>query len=375
MSTPQADTASSGKTSFAITLSDLADLVGGQVQGDGSTLITGAEILDLAGPGEITLADHSDWLPQLEDSSAAAAIVPSQVPHGQKPAIVVEGGVEEVRAAFAFAVTRFRPQRHTNRLGISGYARISAAAHLQEDVDVHWGATIGEDVRIGRGSTIGCGVHVMVGCEIGAQVILMPGVVLYEGTKIGDRTLVHAGAVLGAYGFGYSLQDGQLVRCAQLGYVNVGPDVEIGANTTIDRGTYGATTIGAGTKIDNSVQIGHNCQIGKHNRICSQVGIAGSCSTGDYVVIAGQVGFKDHVHIGDHAVLGGKSGILNHVPANAYFVGYPATPERDQKLRQAALAKLPEMRKGFRKMQRQIAELHGQMGGQLEQPRPDSRAA
>jgi UDP-3-O-[3-hydroxymyristoyl] glucosamine N-acyltransferase len=375
MSTPQAGTASSRKTSFAITLSALADLIGGQVEGDGSTLITGAEILGAAGPGEITLADHTDRLRQLADSSAAAVIVPVQVPHGQMPAIVVTGGADEVQAAFAYTVTRFRPQRRTNRLGISGDARISAAAHLQEDVDVHPGATIGADVCIGRGSTIGCGAHVMAGCEIGAMVTLMPGVVLYEGTKIGDRTLVHAGAVLGAYGFGYSLHDDQLVRCAQLGYVNIGPDVEIGANTTIDRGTYGATTIGAGTKIDNSVQIGHNCQIGKHNRICSQVGIAGSCSTGDYVVIAGQVGFKDHVHIGDHAVLGGKSGILNHVPAGAYYVGYPATPERDQKLRQAAFTKLPEMRKALRKMQRQIAMLSEQMGAQFEQPRPDERAA
>ncbi len=375
MPTSQADPISCGETRSAISLSTLADLVGGQYRGDGSILITGAEILDVVGPGEITLADNSNRLRQLEESSAAAVIVPAQVPHGRMPAIILAGGSAEVQAAFALIVTQFRPHRGTRRLGISKDARISATAILAEDIDVHPGATIGEEVRVGRGSTIGCGVHVMAGCEIGAEVTLMPGAVLYEETKIGDRTLVHAGAVLGAYGFGYSSKDGRLERCAQLGYVRLGADVEVGANTTIDRGTYGATTIGAGTKIDNGVQIGHNCQIGKHNRICSQVGIAGSCTTGDYVVIAGQVGFKDHIHVGDHAILGGKSGILNHVPASTYFVGYPATPEREQKLKQAALAKLPEMRKEFRQMQRQIAELQRQLDAQLEEPESDGRAA
>ncbi|MEK6249582.1 MAG: hypothetical protein N2C12_15475, partial [Planctomycetales bacterium] len=147
-------------TSSPITLSNLADLIGGRLHGDGSTQITGAEILEVAGAGEITLADHPSRLIHLQDSPAAAVIIPSNVPHGTKSAIVVEGEAEEVQAAFTFVVTQFRPLRMVQRVGISDAAQISPTAQLQEDVDVHPGATIGEDVRIGRGSTIGSGVHV-----------------------------------------------------------------------------------------------------------------------------------------------------------------------------------------------------------------------
>ena len=138
-------------------------------------------------------------------------------------------------------------------------------------------------------------------CRLGDDVTLHPHAVLYDDTVLGNRVIVHANAVIGADGFGYRMQDGRHVKMPQFGCVEIGDDVEIGAGTTIDRGTFQATRIGAGTKIDNLVQIGHNCQIGRHNLFVSQVGIAGSCSTGDYVVLAGQVGVADHVHIGDRA--------------------------------------------------------------------------
>ena len=168
--------------------------------------------------------------------------------------------------------------------------------------------------------------------------------------------------MIGAYGFGYSHVAGRHVLSAQLGYVRIGNDVEIGAGTTIDRGTYGATTIGDGTKIDNLVQIAHNCRIGQHNLICSQVGIAGSTTTGDYVVMGGQAGIRDHVHIGSRAMLGAMAGITNNVPDGTVMLGIPATPEREQKLKLAAVAKLPEMRKEFKAMRRAIAELEKAAG-------------
>jgi UDP-3-O-[3-hydroxymyristoyl] glucosamine N-acyltransferase len=139
--------------------------------------------------------------------------------------------------------------------------------------------------------------------------------------------------------------------------VEIGEDVEVGACTTIDRGTYGATVIGDGTKIDNQVMIAHNCRIGRHNVICSQVGIAGSTTTGDYVVMAGQVGVRDHVHIGEGATLGAKAGVMNDIPAGAAYVGIPATPERQQLLIQAACMKLPELKKQLRALQQAVTRI------------------
>jgi UDP-3-O-[3-hydroxymyristoyl] glucosamine N-acyltransferase len=171
--------------------------------------------------------------------------------------------------------------------------------------------------------------------------------------------------VLGAYGFGYKTVEGRHRLSAQLGNVVLEADVEVGAGATIDRGSYGSTVVREGTKIDNLVMIGHNCRIGRHNLLCSQVGIAGSTTTGDYVVMGGQVGVRDHVHIGDRASLGAKAGVKGDVPAGEYYFGFPATPERDQLALQAALAKLPELRRHVKELQRQLDELQqGRAGGE-----------
>jgi UDP-3-O-[3-hydroxymyristoyl] glucosamine N-acyltransferase len=186
--------------------------------------------------------------------------------------------------------------------------------------------------------------------------------VIYENTIVGPRCVIHAGAVLGAYGFGYCCESGRHQLSAQLGNVILEADVEVGAGTTIDRGTYGPTVIGEGTKIDNLVMIAHNCRIGRHNMLCAQVGIAGSTTTGDYVVMAGQAGVRDHVHVGSRAMLGAKAGVMSDVPDAARVVGIPATPEREQMVKQAVLSKLPEMRRQLKKLQQvvdQIAESNG----------------
>jgi UDP-3-O-[3-hydroxymyristoyl] glucosamine N-acyltransferase len=151
-----------------------------------------------------------------------------------------------------------------------------------------------------------------------------------------------------------------------LGNVVLEADVEIGAGTTVDRGTYGSTVIGEGTKIDNQVMIAHNCRIGRHNMLCAQVGIAGSTTTGDYVVMAGQVGVRDHVHIGEKAVLGAMAGVINDVPDGARIVGIPATPEREQMVKQAALSKLPEMRRQLKQLQTAVERLLREHGETLE---------
>jgi UDP-3-O-[3-hydroxymyristoyl] glucosamine N-acyltransferase len=352
------------------TLGDLATLVGGRLNGPPATTIHGVAILDVAVTGEITLVDHADRAPLLAKSASTAAIVPSDFPPTDKSTITVD----DVHAAFALVVNHFRPHKPRPRGGVSMHAWVSSTARLGKDAEVYPGATIGDEVVVGDGVTIHSGVRILAGCTIGANTTIFPNAVLYENCRLGERVIVHAGAVIGAYGFGYKQVDGSHQLSAQLGYVVLGDDVEIGACATVDRGTYGATTVGDGSKIDNLVQVAHNCRLGKHNLICGQVGIAGSTTTGDYVVMAGQVGVRDHVHIGQRAVLCSMAGISNNVPDGEIMLGQPATPLRRQKLQMAAIAKLPEMRREFRRLQHQLAELQKQMGIEV-QITPDEQAA
>ena len=336
--------------SDAIRLSELADLVGGHFDGLKDPLISAAATLNTATAQDISFALSANHLRGLEETSAGAAVVPLAA--GDCPLPVIK--VSNVREAFSQVVRHFRPQREPRRVGISPAAHISPTAQLGEDVEIHPGAVIGEDVIIGAGCRIHAHVTIGDGCRLGDRVTLYPHVALYEDTRIGSRVIIHANSVIGAFGFGYDTVDGHHHLGAQFGHVEIGDDVELGACTTVDRGSYGPTRIGAGTKIDNHVMIAHNCQIGRHNLICSQVGVAGSSTTGDYVVMAGQVGVPDHIKIGDRAVLGAKAGIMRDVPAGVTMLGIPATPEREQMLKQAAFAKLPEMRKQLKALQRLV---------------------
>ena len=268
------------------TLAELAALVEGQLIGRGDLVIHGAAPLREAQPGQITLLNGSDKNHNLRRLPGRRRHAPrSYTPNGL-PTI----HVDDVHQAFTRIVLYFCPPRVRRGSACIPWRPSAPRRSSAEDVDMHPFATIGDDVVIGRGSTIHSGVHIMAGSQIGADVTIFPNAVLYENTVVGPRCVIHAGAVLGAYGFGYGLVDGRHRLSAQLGNVVLGADVEIGAGTTIDRGTYGPTTIGEGTKIDNLVMVAHNCHIGRHNMLCSQVGIAGSTTTGDYVVMAGPGG-------------------------------------------------------------------------------------
>jgi len=337
---------------MATSLAELGELVQGTVVGEPATEITGAAVLADVRPGQITFIDVAEKLGRLAASAAVAAIVPRGVESGA-PTIQVD----DVHAAFTAVIEHFKPRRKTARLGIHSAACVSPTARLGRDVEVHAGAVIGDAVEIGDGATIHAGACILPGCRIGAEVTIYPTAVLYEDTHVGPRSVIHAGAVIGSHGFGYRLVNGRHQLSAQLGNVEIGADVEIGAGTTIDRGTYGPTIIGEGTKIDNQVMIAHNCRIGKHNLICSQVGIAGSTTTGDYVVMAGQVGVRDHVHVGTGAVLSAMAGITQDVPDGSRMMGIPATPERDQKVKQAAFSKLPEMRRQLKALEKAVNDL------------------
>jgi UDP-3-O-[3-hydroxymyristoyl] glucosamine N-acyltransferase len=332
------------------TLAELAALVGGQVVGDDQLVISGVATLRDVQPGQITLVDQSEKNQRLENCPAAAVVAPRSF----TPTNIAAIQVDDIHSAFTAIMRHFYPPREIRRIGISPLASIAPTAKIGENVDIYPFATIGENVTIGANTTIHSGVHVLPDSKVGENTTIFPNVVLYENTIVGSRCILHANSVFGAYGFGYGFANGRHILSAQLGNVILGDDVEVGAGTTIDRGTYGPTSIGDGTKIDDSVMVAHNCRIGRHNMLCSQVGIAGSTSTGDYVVMAGQVGVRDHVHIGDRAVLGAMAGVTNDVPAGSRMIGIPATPERDQKLKQAAFSKLPEMRRQLKQLQRSM---------------------
>ena len=344
---------------MAITLAELATKVGGTLVGGAPTHpVLGAATLDSATAGDITLVDATDKLHLLAKSRAGGAIVPAGTGPLDRPSIEVA----DVHAAFATAITSFRPPRRAARIGVSPHAAVDPTARLADDVDVHPFATIGADVEIAAGATIHAGARIMAGCRIGAGSVVFPNAVLYDNTVVGARCIVHANAVLGAHGFGYKPGPEGYTISAQLGWVELADDVEVGAATTIDRGTYGPTVIGAGTKIDNLVMIAHNCRIGRHAMICSQVGVAGSTTTGDWVVMTGQVGVRDHVHIGDKAVLGARSGVSNDVEAGKIVLGEPAIDLRDRKLQLATMSKLPEMRRELKQLAARVAGLEGPGG-------------
>lgn len=344
-----------------VPLTTIAALVGGRLVTPGSEArdVSATATLETATPEAITLVDALDKLPSLAKSRAAGAIVPEGAGPQDRPTIEVA----DVHAAFAKVVRHFRPVRSHRRHGVSPQAVVDPSARLAGDVEIHPLAVVGPDVELAEGVTIHAGVRLAAGCRVGSGTTIFANTVLYEDTIIGRDCIIHAGAVLGAYGFGYKPAADGLELSAQLGWVELGDQVEVGAGTTIDRGTYGPTTIGSGTKIDNLVMIAHNCRIGSHNMICSQVGVAGSTSTGEWVIMAGQCGLRDHIHIGDGAVLGARSGVSNDVPPKTTVLGEPAIDLKERKLQLASMTKLPEMRKQVKQLLKRVEELEQQREG------------
>ncbi|HLN28841.1 MAG TPA: UDP-3-O-(3-hydroxymyristoyl)glucosamine N-acyltransferase [Gemmataceae bacterium] len=335
---------------MSVTLHELAELVQGQALGDPDLIVKAARPVGAAEEGDITFVETDQHAHLLHGCRASAAVVPSSFP-GNGLALI---RVTDPLSAFVTIVRHLHGQAEAPRHGIDARAFVDLSATIGEDASIYPFANIGAESSVGARCRIHGGAVVGRLCRLGDDVVLYPNVVLYDGTILGNRVTVHANAVIGADGFGYRLQNGRHVKVPQLGHVEIGDDVEIGACTTIDRGTFQATKIGEGTKIDNLVQIGHNCRIGRHNLFVSQIGIAGSSSTGDYVVIAGQAGIVDHVHIGDRAIIGAKAGVTKDVPAGLRMLGAPATPEREQKRVLMTLERLPEIRRDVQKIKQRL---------------------
>ncbi|MFO0937796.1 MAG: UDP-3-O-(3-hydroxymyristoyl)glucosamine N-acyltransferase [Gemmataceae bacterium] len=332
---------------MTVTVKDIADWVHGELLGDSTRTIQRARPLTDAIAGDLTFVEDEKYLNAWHASAATAAIVPKSFAVNGKPII----RVDDPLMSFVTIVRKLRGQNvaATSNL-IHPTAVIHPTAIVGADSSVGPYAVIGENARIGSRCTLHAGVSIGRHCQLADDVTLHPHVVLYDDCSIGNRVIIHAHAVIGADGFGYRTVAGKHVKVPQLGSVEVGDDVEIGACSTIDRGTFGPTKIGVGTKIDNQVMIGHNCKIGRHNILVSQVGIAGSTTTGDYVVMAGQVGVGDHLTIGDKVMLGAKAGVHQNVPAGSRMLGCPATPDREQMKMMMTMQKLPDMRKDLKRI-------------------------
>jgi len=332
--------------------------------------LTGALPPAESGPGEVTMVDHLQHIDAIQNCRAEVVITPTEL-----DASSVEGDVPvwqlvvaDAHIAFTAIILHFRPPLGQDVPGTG----IDSTACVHPSAQISAAASIGAGVTIGPGCKIHAGVTVAAGCTIGAECVLYPNVTLYSFCRLGDRVVIHAGSTLGAHGFGYRNVGGKHMPTAQLGFVRVDDDVEIGASVTIDRGTYGATLIGEGTKIDNHVMIAHNCRIGKHNLLCSQVGVAGSCSTGDYCILAGQVGLKDHIHLSDGVIVGAQAGVMDDLDKGVYF-GTPATNQKDQMRIIAVQRRLPEMRREIRRLQDEMESLTKKIDGQSD--RQSSKAA
>lgn len=337
--------------SVTSTLGALARLIGGELEGNAGLEIVGAKPLREAGPNSITFLENDRHLPALEQSAAGAVVVPLSITPTSKPFVRVAEPLDafiRIVRYFAGAALSDDPTGIDPRAFVHPSAVIGDSPHVEPFAAVGAGSSVGARCRIHSSAVIGRN------CRLGDEVTLHPHVVLYDNTVVGNRVTIHAGAVIGADGFGYRLQNGRHVKVPQLGHVEVADDVEIGSCTTIDRGTFSATRIGEGTKIDNLVMIAHNCQVGRHNVLVSQMGMAGSSCTGDYVVIAGQVGVVEHVNIGDRSVIGGQAAVTKDVPADSRMLGSPATPEKDQKRILMSLLRLPEFRRELREIQERL---------------------
>lgn len=328
---------------------EIAKLVEGVLDGDGEVEIRGIAGLDRATGGEIAFAEGTQGLARAGPSRAGCIIVPL----GQWVAGHTTIAVEHPKLALIQVAAAILPPPAVAP-GIHPMAVVSPGAEVAGEASIGPNAVIEKSARIGAGTWVGSGGFVGEGAEIGTECTLHPHVTIYPGARIGNRVILHSGVVIGGDGFGYVLVQGRHKKFPQIGQVRIEDDVEVGCNTTIDRGSLGETVIGQGTKIDNLVQIAHNVRIGRHCIIVSQTGISGSSEIGNHVVIGGQVGIGEHVRIEDQVRVGGQAGILpgKVIKKGMVVWGTPARPFAQFKTIHAYLSRLPELAKKLREISR-----------------------
>jgi UDP-3-O-[3-hydroxymyristoyl] glucosamine N-acyltransferase len=340
--------------SSTLTAGELAKHLRAKLVGDPETRVSGVAPIDSAGPGDVSFLARRKYVPYLATTQAAAVIVG----RGLEGLDEIAGDktllwVDDAHRALAVALDLFYPEPPAE-------TRIAPTALLGPGAEVGDGVSIGPYSVVGAGAKLADGVrvgaHCVIGerCELGVDTELKDQVTLYPGTVVGARCIIHSGCRIGVDGFGYVFHEGAHRKIRQVGRCVIEDDVEIGANTCIDRGSVGETRIGAGTKIDNLVHIAHNVRIGRNCIIVAQVGVAGSTTLGDGVALAGQVGIVGHLRIGDGAQVAAQSGVSHDIPAGETWFGYPARPITQVMRANAAVLKLPDLIRRVRRLEERV---------------------
>jgi UDP-3-O-[3-hydroxymyristoyl] glucosamine N-acyltransferase len=343
---------------IVMTLAELGARLGAQVQGEPWTLISGAAWrLEDAQSGDLVRVEGRRWLSAAEEGPAAALVLGPELHSDRKPALLVA----QPALALALALGVFNP-RPSRPSGLHPSVVCGEGTEFGDSCTIMPLCVLGARVRLGRGVVLH--PHVVLGDDVtvGEDSEIFAQVTLYDHVTVGARTRIHSGAVIGADGFGYVANGSRRQKVPQVGSVIIGDDVEIGANTTIDRATTGVTRIGSGTKIDNQVQIGHNAQIGENCTLVAQVGLAGSVVIEDGVTFGGQAGAKEHVRVGRGSVVAGRGAVFGDLPPGSFVSGYPARPHYEQLKVEAAVQRLPKLQRAVRELERRLRALLGEDG-------------
>ncbi len=338
------------------TTGELAARLGAVLEGDPARVLTGVADLRAAGAGQVSFAGNPKYLPAVAASRAEAVIVPQDaVIADPKPALL---RVASADAAFAAACALFAPPPVVVPRGIHPQALVSPEAKIGPNVAVGAFAVVEAGAEIGDGTTLYPQTYVGHGVKLGRDCLLYPFASVRERCVLGDRVILHNGAVVGSDGFGYTVDaQGVRTKIPQTGIAVLEDDVEIGANTTIDRARFGETRVGRGTKVDNLVQIAHNCIIGEHTVLCAQSGMAGTTTVGKHVICAGQAGLAGHLAIGDGAVVGAQAGVTKDLPGGQMYLGAPAVPRLEFGKSLAHVAGIPKLKEQLKALEARLAAL------------------
>lgn len=341
------------------TLKEIAEFIDGELAGDGAIIITGISGIKEAAEGDITFVANPKYFPLMEKTRASAIIASRDVKTAPKPII----RTENPSLAFAKAISLFAPSQIKHPSGIHPTAILGKEVALGKDAAVGPYAVIEDNVSIGDKTVIYSGCFVGHHTKIGSEALIYPNVSIRERITVGNRVIIHSGTVIGSDGFGFATIDGLHHKIPQIGTVEIGDDVEIGANVTIDRARFDKTVIGSGTKIDNLVQIAHNVIIGTNSIIVAQAGISGSTTIGNNVILAGQAGVVGHIEIGDNSVVMAQSGVSKSIPPQTAVWGYPAKPVNIAKRVNACVQNLPKLYNTVAELKKKLEELESKLKG------------